>query len=243
MLGGYFMWVGCVLFNINYILSVLISVAAVALLGVILEKLFFKSIRGLLLPGLLIAIGLILVLQVIALLIFGEQPLGIPAPHFLGGVIWGFGAMISKERLAIIIVSLASIVLMYLFVRFTRLGKAMQAVAQNPNLAELQGISIDNISSLAMAIGSALAAVGGCIMGIVSPITTTMGSQQLLQALVVLVIGGLGSIPGTIIAGLIIGLTRGFVSTYVSSTSASIVVFMLLFIVLIFKPRGLLGHG
>ena len=242
MLGSYFMWLGCVGLHQNYILSFVISIAAIALLGVILEKLFFKPLRGLLLPAMLIAIGLILVLQTTALLVFGEQPLGIPAPPILEGVMWGFGAMISRERLALIIVSLICMLLSYGFISLTKTGKAMQAVAQDPYAAALQGISIDNICSLTMAIGCAMAAAGGCLMGIISPITSVMGGPQLLQALVVIVLGGLGSIPGTVVAGLIIGLTRGFISTYVSTTMASIVVFSLLFIILIFKPSGLFGR-
>jgi len=118
----------------------------------------------------------------------------------------------------------------------------MQAVAQDQDAAALQGISINRISSIAMALGAAMAAVAGCLMGTISPISSTMGAPQLLEALVVITLGGIGSIPGTIVGGLIIGMTRGFVSTYASNTYASITVYLLLFILLTFKPSGLFSR-
>jgi branched-chain amino acid transport system permease protein len=93
-----------------------------------------------------------------------------------------------------------------------------------------------------MSLSAAMAAVAGCLMGTINPITATVGQQPLLDALVVIVLGGLGSIPGTIVGGLIVGLAKGFMGSYITSTVASIAVYLLLFVLLILKPSGLFGR-
>jgi branched-chain amino acid transport system permease protein len=242
MLGAYLLWWMTVQHTLPYSLGFLISILVIALFGMILEKMFFKSVRGQTLPGLLFSIGLILSLQTAALLIFGEQPRGVPAPALLKGVLRESGVIISKERLAVILITLCCLALMYLFINRSRVGKALQAVAQDPDAAALQGISINNISSLVMGIGAAMAAVAGCLMGTINPITATAGAQPLLESLVVIVLGGLGSIPGTIVGGLIVGLVKGFMGSYITTTFASITVYLMLFALLIFKPSGLFGR-
>jgi branched-chain amino acid transport system permease protein len=242
MLGAYLLWWMGVQYNVSYFPGFLISILAIAFFGFFIEKMFFKSLRGQLIPGLLVSIGLILSLQSGALLFFGEQPRGVPAPIIFKGVLRAFGLVISKERLAVIIVTMFCVVLMYIFIHRSRIGKAVQAVAQDPDAAALQGISIDNISSLVMSLSAAMAAVAGCLMGTINPITATVGQQPLLDALVVIVLGGLGSIPGTIVGGLIVGLAKGFMGSYITSTVASIAVYLLLFVLLILKPSGLFGR-
>jgi branched-chain amino acid transport system permease protein len=242
MLGAYFLWWMGVQHNMPYFPSLLFAVFAISLFGILIEKMLFKSIRGQLIPGLLVGIGLILSLQSGALLFFGEQPRGVPPPIIFKGVLRAFGLVISKERLAVIVVTMFCIVIMYIFINRSRIGKAVQAVAQDPDAAALQGISIDNISSLVMGLSASMAAVAGCLMGTINPITATVGQQPLLEALVVIVLGGLGSITGTIVGGLIVGLTKGFTGSYITSTVASIIVYLLLFILLIFKPSGLFGR-
>jgi branched-chain amino acid transport system permease protein len=242
MLGAYFLWWFGAQYNIPYFPAFLLSILAITFFGFLIEKIFFKSLRGQLIPGLLIAIGLILSLQSGALLFFGEQPRGVPAPALFRGVMRVSDLVISKERLAVIIVTLFCIVLMYLFIHRSRIGKAVQAVAQDADAAALQGISMDNISSIVMGISAAMAAIAGCLMGTINPITATVGQQPLLEALVVIVLGGLGSIPGTIVGGLIVGLTKGFMGSYITSTVGSITVYLLLFVLLIFKPSGLFGR-
>ena len=242
MLGAYLLWWFGVENNLTYFPGFLLAVVCIAFFGIVLEKAFFKSIRGQVLPGFLVSIGLILSIQSLAIIIFGEQPKGVPAPEILQGVLRGWGVAISLERVAVIAISLLCLVVMFQFIHRSKIGKAMQAVAQDPDAAALQGISINKISSIAMALGGALAAVAGCLIGTISPISSTMGAPQLLEALVVITLGGIGSIPGTIVGGLIIGLTRGFVSTYANNTYASITVYLLLFILLIFRPSGLFSR-
>jgi branched-chain amino acid transport system permease protein len=242
MLGAYLLWWFGVEHHLTYFPGFLLAVVSIAFLGIVLEKAFFKSIRGQVLPGFLISIGLILSLQSLAIIIFGEQPRGVPAPEILQGVLRGWGVAISMERVAVIVISLLCLVVMFQFIHRSKIGKAMQAVAQDPDAAALQGISINRISSIAMALGGGMAAVAGCLIGTISPISSTMGGPQLLEALVVITLGGIGSIPGTIVGGLIIGLTRGFVSTYANNTYASITVYLLLFVLLIFRPSGLFSR-
>ena len=242
MLGAYCLWWLQVKAEFSYFAGFFVAVLLIGFFGVILEKFIFKGVRGQTLAGLLVSIGLILSLQTCAILLFGEQPRGVTAPPLLKGVLRVSGVVISRERFAVIIICLLCLLLLYLFINRSRIGKAMQAVAQDPDAAALQGISIDSISALVMAIGGAMAAVAGCLMGTINPITSTVGAQPLLEALVVIVLGGLGSIPGTIVGGLIVGLTKGFVGTFFTNTIASISVYSLLFILLIFRPVGLFGR-
>jgi branched-chain amino acid transport system permease protein len=242
MLGAYCLWWFHVRAEIPYFTGLLLTVLAIGLFAVILEKLIFKTLRGQTLAGLLVSIGLILALQTCAILLFGEQPRGVPAPGILKGVIRVSGISISKERFAVIIVCFICLLLVYLFINRSTVGKAVQAVAQDPDAAALQGISIDFISALVMGLGGCMAAVAGCLMGTINPITSTAGAQPLLEALVVIVLGGLGSIPGTLVGGMIIGLTKGFVGTYFTSTIASISVYSMLFVLLIFRPAGIFGR-
>jgi branched-chain amino acid transport system permease protein len=242
MLGAYCLWWFQVKAELSYFTGFLAAVLVIGLFGVILEKLIFKGVRGQTLAGLLVSIGLILSLQTCAILLFGEQPRGVTAPPLLKGVLRISSVVISRERFAVIVICLLCLLLLYFFINRSRVGKAMQAVAQDPDAAALQGISIDSISALVMAIGGAMAAVAGCLMGTINPITSTAGAQPLLEALVVIVLGGLGSIPGTIVGGLIVGLTKGFVGTFFTNTIASISVYSLLFILLIFRPVGLFGR-
>ena len=241
MFGAYLLWWVSVQHSVPLFPGFLISVIAIAGLGILTQKMFFKYLRGEFLPALLISIGITMILQTIVLLIFGEQPRGIPTPEILKGVFRMYGLVISRERLAAIVVTLFCLILINLFLRL-RIGKAVQAVAQEPDAAALQGININYISYLVMGLGSAMAAVGGCLMGIINPITATMGGEPLLEALVVIVLGGLGSIPGTIVGGFILGLTKGFMGSYATSTLASITVYSLLFLFLIFKPTGIFGR-
>ena len=242
MLGAYSLWWFHIKAEVPYFTGLILAVLAVGIFAVLLEKLVFKSLRGQTLAGLLVSIGLILALQTSAILLFGEQPRGVPAPEILKGVIRVSNISISKERFAVIIVCSICLFLVYLFINRSRIGKAVQAVAQDPDAAALQGISIDFISTLVMGLGGGMAAVAGCLMGTINPITSTVGAQPLLEALVVIVLGGLGSIPGTIVGGMIIGLTKGFVGTFFTNTIASISVYSILFIFLIVRPAGIFGR-
>ena len=122
------------------------------------------------------------------------------------------------------------------------MGQAIRAVAENPDVASLQGINISFISSLTMGIGCALAAGAGCLAGTVFQVNAHMGGLPLLEAMAVIILGGMGSIPGTIVGGIIVGLVKSYSSTLFSGNIATMIIFLFIVIILIFKPSGLFGY-
>ena len=118
----------------------------------------------------------------------------------------------------------------------------MRAVSQNQEAALLQGINIDYIFSLSMAIGCALAAAGGALVGPIFYVNPYMGGEPIMKAFVVIILGGMGSLAGAVICGFIIGITESVITTYVGAHTAMVVVFLLLISVLLIKPSGLFGH-
>jgi branched-chain amino acid transport system permease protein len=243
MLGAFAMWVLTFRYHLNFILAFLLSMFLVAIIGIMIERGLFRPLRGTFWAPVVICVGVMLIAEAGAILAFGVTPKAVPTPSILQRVVHGFGISLSLARLTTLIISLVLTFAFYILIVRTKLGKSMQAVAQDPDGARLQGISIDFVSSMAMGMGSAIAAAAGCLLGMLTQVDASMGMQPLLWALVVVVVGGLGSLPGAVLGGLIIGMIQGFVSTYFSSAMATIAVFVVLIIMLVAKPSGLFGRG
>jgi branched-chain amino acid transport system permease protein len=133
-------------------------------------------------------------------------------------------------------------VILFIFIRTTKTGQAMVAIAQDLDGAALQGMNVNRISAIAMAIGCALAAVAGALMGAIFQIEPAMGGFAMEKGIAVIILGGLGSIPGAVVGGIIIGLIDGVVPIFASTTIAYIIGFALIIVILIIRPRGLLGY-
>ncbi|MEW6187123.1 MAG: branched-chain amino acid ABC transporter permease [Thermodesulfobacteriota bacterium] len=248
MLGAYVFWL---LFGkniisipgppvIHYILALIVTMIIIAAFGVLIERLFFKSFRGNLLPSMIISLGIILILQAGALIVFGIQERSVKSV-FSGTLNLG-GTYLSAERVAVIMAGVTLFVAVYLFIQRTFTGRAMKAVAQDADAAALQGINIDRICSLGMAIGCALAAAAGALLAPIFTINPYIGGEPLLLGFAAIIVGGLGSIPGSIVGSLLIGLVQSFGSTFLDSEAAMIIVFGLLVVMLVLKPTGLWGH-
>jgi branched-chain amino acid transport system permease protein len=248
MLGGFGAWLFFVKYplpfieaeTLRYILAVILAMVFVGILGVIAEKYIFRPFRGNLQATIIVATGLMLILQAGSLVSFGVTDKAISSP-FSG--MFSFGSIsLSSERMAAIICGVVFIIAMYFFILRTKLGKAMRAVAQDQEAAQVQGINIGLIFSLSMAIGCALAAAGGALVGPIFYVNPYMGVEPIMKAFVVIILGGMGSLPGAIICGFIIGMTESFVTTYVGAHFAMVVVFLLLIGVLLVRPTGIFGH-
>ena len=242
MLGGFGIWILFAKLNINFIVSLVITAALVGFFGALIERFLFKPFRGNLLPSMIVSIGIILILQTSALLIFGIMDKPVPTPGNLEGTMDIYGAILSVERLIIIIIAAISVVSLFLFIRFTKPGKSMRAVADDQVAAALQGVDIDRTCSICMFIGCGLAGVAGSLMGCLFYVNSQMGATPFMKALVVLVLGGMGSIIGTILGAFIIGFVESTASTFISGPVAHLLIFLVLVIVLLVRPRGLFGH-
>ena len=220
------------------------SALASALLGMAIERLAYKPLRGgSRMSALITTIGVSILLQNVFLLLFGSSPKPFPAA-FEGEGFTLAGVPVSRLTLVTLLVTLLLMVLLTLFVGRTKLGKAMRAVSEDQGAAQLMGINIDTSISLTFAIGSGLAAMAAVMYCSTYPlINPSMGSMLGLKAFIAAVIGGIGIIPGAMLGGFIIGIAEALIKGYISSALVDAIVFSLLIGVLIIKPSGLLGKN
>ena len=215
-----------------------------ALVGIIIERFAYRPVRRAARLTLLItAIGVSLFIENAAQLVFGPDPKFFPslaprADFHVGGV------RLTSEQLTVIAVSFLLMVLLRFFILKTRTGKAMRAVSFNLDAAKLMGISTDKIIAITFALGSALAAAAGVLIGMQIPkIDPLMGILYGLKAFVAAVLGGIGNVPGAVIGGLLIGTSEVMVVGYLSSTFRDAIAFGILILVLLLRPQGILGRA
>jgi branched-chain amino acid transport system permease protein len=231
--------------RVNFFLAFIAGMAAAALLGVVLERVAFRPLRGShpLVP-LISAIGASIFLQSLALLLFG--PLDRPFPiQFTFSSIQIAGAAVSVMQITILAAALSFMGLLVAFVRYTRYGKAIIACALDRDTARLMGINVDRMVALTFLIGSALSGAAGIMMAIYYNATyPRMGFLPGLKAFSAAVLGGVGNIPGAILGGLLLGVAESLGAAYVSSGYKDAIAFAILILVLLLRPQGILrGRG
>ena len=222
--------------------ALILSVVMCTVLGVVPERVAYKPLRkSEPLTVLITAIGVSYLLQNLALLIFGSSQKSFPSIFDISSVHIGDLSM-SGESVVTLAVTIIIMIALSLFINKTRAGKAMRAVSEDKEAAELMGISVNKTISLTFAIGSALAAVAGVFYGatygFIGPYT---GSMPGIKAFVAAVFGGIGSIPGAMIGGLLLGVLESLSKAYISTELSDAIVFASLIVVLLVKPTGLLG--
>ena len=222
--------------------ALILSVVMCTVLGVVAERVAYKPLRkSEPLTVLITAIGVSYLLQNLALLIFGSSQKSFPSIFDISSVHIGDLSM-SGESVVTLAVTIIIMIALSLFINKTRAGKAMRAVSEDKEAAELMGISVNKTISLTFAIGSALAAVAGVFYGatygFIGPYT---GSMPGIKAFVAAVFGGIGSIPGAMIGGLLLGVLESLSKAYISTELSDAIVFASLIVVLLVKPTGLLG--
>jgi branched-chain amino acid transport system permease protein len=240
MLGAFATYLLCEKLGLDYFSSFLLSMVLVALLGVIVYHVFFRPFREEHDPSLVIALGVAMLIGGLAPLVFGNDDQSV-TPIF-SGVIRFFGVTLSMERIFVIVLSIGLMIALTLFIKFAKIGQAMRAVAQDQEAAALQGIGVNSTFVICMAISSALAGAAGSLLAPLFVVNAHIGTHAVLKALVVVVIGGLGSIPGAIAGGLLLGFVESVGNTFLGGVT-EILGFVMVMAVLIFKPQGLFGHG
>ncbi len=224
------------------LLVLLVAMVICAVLGVLIEKLAYRPLRGRsTLTVLITAIGVSLLLQNTGQLVFGANPKSFPKlfpehKFSIGQLV------ISSDQLAVFIVTLAILAGLHYIVMRTRIGTAMRALSFNPVAASLVGINNDFVISFTFALGSSLAAAGGILYAINYPsIDPLMGTLPGLKAFVAAVLGGIGNIPGAALGGVLLGLVETLVVAAGGSTYKDAVAFAVLILILLLRPAGLLG--
>ena len=221
------------------------SMAICAGLGVAIEFFAYRPVRkSSRLTALITAIGVSLLLENLGIRLFGADPKFFPQLVAPKTVVLAGGVIVTNHQITVVVISILLMVALTLFVHRTRTGKAMRAVAFNRDAASIMGIPVNRIITITVAIGSALAAAAGVLVGLTNPkIEPLMGIMPGVKAFVAAVLGGIGSIPGAVIGGLVMGVSEYLVVGYISSTYRDAIAFVILILVLLVKPAGLLGRN
>ena len=228
----------------NPIVGILAAVVVCTVLGVTIERVAYKPLRGTSpLAVLITAIGVSYLLQNVALLIFGSNSkqftsvVTVPALKLADGQL-----SISGVTMVTIISSIVIMVVLTTFINKTKIGQAMLAVSEDKGAATLMGIDVNRTIAVTFAIGSALAALAGVLLCSAYPsLTPYTGSMPGIKAFVAAVFGGIGSIPGAMLGGIILGVIENLSKAYISSQLSDAIVFSVLIIVLLVRPTGILG--
>jgi len=241
MAGAYVVYVLYSLAGLPFFIAVIAAFPIVALLGVLFERAIFRPTRGNVLAGFMATAGASFIFQVLV-----EQQWGVglmrsvPVPYKGSAEI--LGAAVSWQRLAIIPATIIMVGGLWFFLKKIKAGKALRACAQDTEAAVLQGISINKMTMLAMFLSGGFAGVGGALMAPIIPVTPYMGHVYAITAFIVVIVGGMASIAGAVLAAFILGFIHTFVSTLYDSVTATMVGVLFMAIVLIVKPTGLLGN-
>ena len=225
-------------------ISVLAAMAVCTLLGIVIEGLAYKPLRGTpSLAVLITAIGVSYFLQNAAQLIWGSAAKNYTSVVTMAPIkLFDGRIVVTGEVLLTVAVSVVVMLALTFFTNKTRTGKAMRAVSEDRDAAQLMGINVNQTISLTFAIGSALAAVAGVLMCSTIPVLQpTTGSMPGIRAFTAAVFGGIGSIPGAMIGGILLGIIETFAKAYLSTQFSDAIVFSVLIVILLVKPAGLLG--
>jgi branched-chain amino acid transport system permease protein len=240
MLGAVFIYYITSLTGLGYWVSAVLAILAVGVLGWVLEVLVFRRFHGDLIGGCIAAIALSIGIENITWEIWGPRTRAVAAP--VGGETQIFGAILTNDRLLMAAVSLVTILVLAWFIKYHKLGKAMRAVSQDAEAARVQGISSMKIMALAFGVATGLAALAGVLVAPNTFVNPAMGSLPLTFAFIVVIIGGMGSVTGSLIASMFIGLQQNLTALWLGDQWSLGVAFLLAIIVLVVSPKGLLGH-
>lgn len=245
MIGSYVVFVTVSSMGLPPFLGVLIAVIACTVLGIVIERVAYKPLRGASpLSVLITAIGVSYLLQNVALLLFGADTKSFTSVVKIPAIKLADGAItITGETMVTILSCIVIMICLTTFINKTRAGQAMLAVSEDKGAATLMGVNVNGTIALTFAIGSALAAIAGVLLCSAYPaLTPYTGSMPGIKAFVAAVFGGIGSIPGAFIGGVLLGVIEILSKAYISSQLSDAIVFSVLIIVLLVRPTGLLGR-
>ncbi len=237
---GAFLTYSLVMVGLNFWLAMLLGALAVVALGCLIDLIAFRPLRGAPPLSLMIsALAASIILQQMATLIWGSEARTIPTP--VPGVLRTPFFVVTWMQVVVMASLVMAVASIWLILNRSRLGLAIRATAQNHDAALLMGISMPQVRFATFAIGAALGAIAGALLGATFPIYPTMGVNPVLKAFVVLVLGGIGSLRGAVLGGLFLGLVEIMVGGYLSTQFQDIGAFTLLVLVLLIRPQGFFG--
>lgn len=242
MVGAYVTFFAMTLYGLNYWLSALLAGIVLAVLGVLLERIVFRPLRHA--PSsnkFIAAVGAMMFLEALARVFWGSDFRSIPAVY---DKVFTIGSLrVTEQRVIVIVSAVILMVALNLFLKKTIIGSSIEAMAQNRDGASLVGINVNNVAMLTFAIASILAAGAAALAGPIFLVFPSMGALIIMKAFVIIVIGGMGSIPGAVLGGYVLGITEAMGASYISTDYKDVVAFLVLILILSVKPTGFFAKG
>ena len=242
MIGGFVVYYLYGIYHLNYFLSLAAAVAVLGVIGYLFETCFFRRMRKVATReenSMLLAVGTALLLENLALSIFGEKQRGVP-PVVTG--VYRFGsAFLPANRLLVMLLALVLIIGLLLFVQYTRMGRAMRALAQDREVTHLMGVNVNRVAAFGFAIGAALAGLAGALLITVFGVNSGVGNFYSIKAFIMIMIGGAGVVPGAILGAIVLGFAEAIGYALLPGSVTYLLIFIGLIIFLLLRPRGLLG--
>ncbi|BDG58985.1 branched-chain amino acid ABC transporter permease [Caldinitratiruptor microaerophilus] len=240
MIGAYVV-LFLLLAGVNYWVTLVLAMALMALVGLVVERVVFRPMRDAPQTSVLIAaVGLLLFLEALAQALWGADYRRMP-PVF-ESTVRILGLQITGQRLVVVVAAVVLMLLLYLFLKRTRLGAAIEAVAQDRDGAALVGIPVGTVTMVTFAVATALAAAAAALAGPIFLVYPGMGAMVALKAFVIIVLGGMGSLPGAVLGGYILGLAESLSVTFLPAEFKDVVAFLLLVAILSLRPAGLFSR-
>jgi branched-chain amino acid transport system permease protein len=242
MIGGFVVYYVYGIFGMNYLVALLACALTLFFIGVAFETLFFRRVLRITTReenSMLLAVGTALLLENLALSLFGEKQRGVPP--VVTGVYQIFGAYLPASRLLVLVLSALLVIGLLLFVQYTKPGRAMRAVAQDKEVTLLMGVNVGRISALGFGIGAALAGLAGGLLITTSAINSGIGTAISIKAFIMIMIGGAGVVAGAILGGIVLGFTEAIGYALIPGSMTYLLIFIGLIIFLILRPQGIMG--
>lgn len=240
MLGGYLTFAVMERWGLPFFVSMALAMIAGALAGLLIERLAYRPVRDAPhINAFIIALGLTMMVEGFNLLAFGADQVVIQTPY---RAVFNIGGIaVAELRVIVILTAFSLIGITALLIRKTKTGKAIRAVAQNRNAAILMGVNVERISQVVFGISSALGVAAGALIGALLAIAPGVGESLAVKGFAVLILGGLGSVPGAVLGGVILGVSEAMAAGFISSAYKDVIAFLVMIGVLLLRPEGLLG--
>jgi len=240
MLGAYISFFLMTLYGFGFWTALVSSMVILGLIGMLIERVIYRPLQDKPhINSFISAIGALIILETSVIVLWGPQGRRIPNPY--PDIVELLGITMSYQRLLVIVTAIVLIVLLQVFIKKTTPGTTIEAVAQNREGAMLVGINVNWVSSLTFAISTATAAAAASLVAPIFMISPTMGARLGMKAFVIVILGGLGSIPGAILGGYILGILEAIGGGYLSAAYKDVYAFGALILILSIRPTGLFG--
>jgi len=221
--------------------TILAIVVLSLLFGLAIERGVFRSLRGQWLQLVVASVGISLVIQSVGWIVFGIQEKTVPT--YLPGIVQFLGVRLPRERLLAAGVAVVLVAGLYVLVYRTKVGLAMRAIEEDEETARMLGVNANRVAALSVALGFVLAAVAGAFVAPIYSLNPGMGLEPILMSFLIIIVGGLGSITGTVLAGLLVGVLQSVGAVLLGAEAAYGLVFAVMIAVLVVRPAGLLGRA